>query len=80
MTYKVVNISAGYNDKNIISDISFEVDPSSLCVIIGENGSGKSTLLKALACQLNHEGYCEYNQINELYSSKKWCTTFSSCP
>lgn len=62
MTYKVVNISAGYNDKNIISDISFEVDPSSLCVIIGENGSGKSTLLKALACQLKHEGYCVYNQ------------------
>lgn len=57
MTYKIEHISAGYNDKTIIHDLSFEVEPSSLCVVIGENGSGKSTLLKALACQLKHDGF-----------------------
>ena len=38
-----------YEDKEIISNISFEVLPQSITAIVGRNGTGKSTILKLLA-------------------------------
>jgi len=49
-------ISAGYDKKNVIENISFQVDSGCLMGIIGANGSGKSTLLKALCGILPHQG------------------------
>lgn len=36
-------------DKKILQNINFDLDPSELLVVIGASGSGKSTTLKALA-------------------------------
>jgi len=43
---QLIDVSAGYGDKEIIKDISLEVQPKEILAIIGINGSGKSTLLK----------------------------------
>ncbi len=43
------NLSSGYGDKEIISNISLDAKPGSLIVLVGPNGSGKSTLIKTLA-------------------------------
>jgi ABC-type branched-subunit amino acid transport system ATPase component len=41
-------LSAGYDGRAIVSDISIEASPGKVISIVGPNGSGKSTLLKAL--------------------------------
>ncbi len=42
-------VAAGYGGGDIISDITFDVTPGEIFVVIGPNGSGKSTLIKTLA-------------------------------
>lgn len=45
---KVEHISAGYDKKQVIFDVSFEMQKGDTLLIIGSNGSGKSTLLKTI--------------------------------
>ncbi|MEE0945253.1 MAG: metal ABC transporter ATP-binding protein [Acutalibacteraceae bacterium] len=55
------NLSIGYNDRVILSDLNFTVGENDYLYIIGENGSGKSTLLKSiLKLQKNISGKIEY--------------------
>lgn len=46
---KVENISAGYGDKMIISDINFTIRRSEFTALLGLNGTGKTTLLKTIS-------------------------------
>ena len=45
---KVENINTGYDKKQVLFDISFEIKQGDIALLIGSNGSGKSTLLKAI--------------------------------
>jgi branched-chain amino acid transport system ATP-binding protein len=45
----VSGISAGYNEAEILSNVSVEVLPGQILAVIGPNGSGKSTLAKVIA-------------------------------
>ena len=47
------NLHFGYQEKNVLQDISFSLPRGKLVGIVGPNGSGKSTLLKLLAGQLS---------------------------
>lgn len=42
------NLSLGYEGKEIIKDISFEIKKGDYLCIVGENGAGKSTLMKTI--------------------------------
>ena len=42
-------VSAGYDDRRALEDVSFAVPTGSLLAIFGPNGGGKSTLLKVIA-------------------------------
>ncbi len=42
------NLTIGYDNKIVRSDISFEVSQGDYLCIVGENGSGKTTMMKTL--------------------------------
>lgn len=42
------HLTLGYESKEILSDLSFNVEKGNYLCIVGENGSGKTTLVKAL--------------------------------
>ncbi len=45
---EVRELNAGYGRFHILFDVSLEVEPREIFIIVGPNGSGKSTLLKTL--------------------------------
>lgn len=45
---KVNNLNISFNDKKVISGISFNIKEAEYISIIGPNGAGKSTILRAL--------------------------------
>ncbi|MGL5615019.1 MAG: ABC transporter ATP-binding protein [Sarcina sp.] len=61
---KVNRLSAGYNKKNIIEDISFQGLEGEFLAIVGPNGSGKSTVLKSLGKLLDYDGEVLIDGIN----------------
>ena len=46
---KCNNIEFKYDNKEILKNISFEINKGDYLCIIGENGSGKSTLLNIIS-------------------------------
>tara|TARA_B100001142_G_scaffold329822_1_gene394556 strand:+ start:3687 stop:4295 length:609 start_codon:yes stop_codon:yes gene_type:complete len=48
MTFSVSNLSCGYQDIPLLSNIGFSCDIGQAIIIQGENGIGKSTLLRCL--------------------------------
>ena len=42
------NLSLGYDGRQIVRDLSFEVHTGDYLCIVGENGSGKSTLMRTI--------------------------------
>ncbi|MBC8049996.1 MAG: ABC transporter ATP-binding protein [Chitinophagales bacterium] len=45
--FKVSKLTAAYNNKPVVFDVSFTAPRNALAAIIGPNGAGKSTFLKA---------------------------------
>ncbi len=53
MTLIIKNLSKTYNQRRILSEISFEVKNSEIFGIFGVAGAGKSTLIRAIAGNIN---------------------------
>lgn len=52
----VKNLSFGYNERHILSNVSLDINRGDFAGIIGPNGSGKSTLLKLILGLLRPTG------------------------
>ena len=52
MILSLQNITAGYQDNNVLHDVTIDVEQGRFIGIIGPNGSGKSTLLKVISAAL----------------------------
>ena len=60
---KLENIAYQANQKQILQNISFEVEEKAFLTLIGPSGAGKSTILKLIANLINpnhgnHVGPC----------------------
>ena len=65
MSLRFDHIFFSYNDRPLLTDISFKVEPSEIVGIIGPNGSGKTTLIKlALGLLKPSQGNIYINEKN----------------
>ncbi len=53
---EITNLNAGYNQSQVIHNLSFKVAPREILAVVGRNGMGKTTLLKTLMGILPHKG------------------------
>lgn len=53
---EIKDIYSGYEDIDIVKDVSFTVNRGENLCIVGPNGCGKSTLLKSIANIINYRG------------------------
>lgn len=53
--FALQHIHKSFDDKVILNDISFAVNPGEVIVLIGENGSGKTTLLRIINGELHSD-------------------------
>ncbi len=50
---EVKHVTCAYGTQEVLSDVSFILDPGEMCGLLGPNGSGKTTLLLALSGALS---------------------------
>ena len=48
-TLELAGVSSGYEGKEVLHDISFKAQESSIYVVLGPNGAGKTTLFRTIA-------------------------------
>lgn len=53
---QIIQLSKSFGARDVLSDVSFRVDPGDRVVVVGRNGEGKTTLLRILAGQLEADG------------------------
>ncbi|MEJ1229977.1 MAG: ATP-binding cassette domain-containing protein [Galbitalea sp.] len=49
-------VSAGYDRRTVISDVSIEIEPGEIVALIGHNGGGKTTLMRTIVGTLPARG------------------------
>ena len=68
---KITNASTGYGNKQVLFDVSLNVEKGDTVLLIGSNGSGKSTLLKLVYGLMDvWQGTVEYDG-KPLHSTSK---------
>ena len=68
---KITNASTGYGNKQVLFDVSLDVEKGDTVLLIGSNGSGKSTLLKLVYGLMDvWQGTVEYDG-KPLHSTSK---------
>ncbi|MFI3252214.1 MAG: ABC transporter ATP-binding protein [bacterium] len=74
MEFTVKNLSFGYNKKNTIENINFDLKDGEILTILGPNGVGKTTLLKCVLTFLEYQGevLIDNVSIKEIEQKKLW--------
>ena len=78
----VEHLSCGYDDYQVLKDISFELEAGEMLGVIGPNGSGKSTLIRALTriLKLQNGRIAYYGKDIGTYSLKRLAQTVAVIP
>lgn len=55
---EICNLSFSYGHREVLKNISFQVQQGSFCAFLGGNGAGKSTLVRCINGLLRTDGEC----------------------
>lgn len=80
---KIENINTGYDKKQVLFDLSMDIQAGEIVSIIGPNGAGKSTILKAISGLLpiwNGDIVFNNNSIKGNSPSKNIAFGLTFCP
>lgn len=58
---KIQNLSASYNGRQVLHDVSFDVKNGEVLALIGPNGAGKSTIIRAASGVIPSTGHIRTN-------------------
>lgn len=58
LLFSMDHVSAGYSQKNILTDVSFSLEKGTVTGLLGANGCGKTTLIKTICNLVPHTGEC----------------------
>jgi branched-chain amino acid transport system ATP-binding protein len=64
MTLQLQNVFAGYGAGDVVRDVSLEVNPGEIVVILGANGAGKTTLMRAISGLIARRGRITFDGVN----------------
>lgn len=64
MLLKVANLFSGYGEREVIKDISMQIDRKEIVCILGANGAGKTTFIKTIS------GFIKAMSGNVIYEGK----------
>ncbi len=53
---RIQNLRKAFNGKQVLSDVSFEVQPGSIFALIGPNGAGKTTTFRCITNAISPDG------------------------
>ena len=67
----IKELFAGYNDIDVICNISLNVEKGESLCVLGPNGCGKSTLLKSIARIIDYRGFISLNDEDISSISRK---------
>ena len=74
-------VCAGYGEKQVLKNVSFQLRPHRLTALVGRNGSGKSTLLACVNQQIPYSGEIRAGEKNlALLPSKERAKTVAILP
>ena len=78
----IKNLSYSYSKKNILNNISFDINKGEIFIVIGPNGSGKTTLMKAIAglIKIKRNTISVFDNLYEQYSRKAIAKTIAFVP
>lgn len=61
MLLSVQSLTAGYQDRSVIHDVSLAVKRGSVACLLGANGAGKTTILRALTGMTRRNGTIQFD-------------------
>jgi ABC-2 type transport system ATP-binding protein len=65
---RIENISKSYGSKEVIKNVSFEIENNSICGLLGKNGAGKTTILNIINFLINPSSgsiYIDESKLND---------------
>ena len=78
---EVVNLKKKYGEKEVLNDISFNVDEGEIVGLLGPNGAGKSTTIKILSTGLKAtEGKVKYKDKDIMTNKKNYKSKIGIVP
>lgn len=78
--FKVKNYQYGYNNKQLINPLDFELSSGEILCIVGPNGCGKSSLVKSLNGRIDSKGEVQFKgQSLKNYSLAEKKKVFGFC-
>ena len=81
MSLQLNNVTAGYTQVPVITDITFDVNPGEICGLIGLNGAGKSTTIKTIIGQLTpFSGRVEVEKLSILENQRGYRQSIAVIP